>query len=137
LDEYIAGVSSAATPIVRALDRAIRAAGADFDVAIKYRILLYALHSDWRTWVVAIDARQKVVSLRFLFGVLLDDPRGVLRKGSSVLMTWDFGLSSPVDEAAVTDYVREAVARYPHYKANTEAILAASRTAAPGRVARH
>jgi len=67
-------------------------------------------------------------------GVLLADPRHVLRAGSSVLKTWDFAFDDTVDPAAVGAYVSEAVARYDEYKANESAVLNASRAAAkPGR----
>ncbi len=130
LDTYLAGVDPAAAPLVVALDEAIRKAQPGFDVAIKYKILMYALRGDWRTWVCAIDATKRGVGLRFLYGVLLDDPRGVLRPGSSVLETWDFGLGDVVDPAAIGAYVAEAVARYEQYKATSGEVLQASRAAA-------
>ena len=130
LDTYLAGVDPAAAPLVVALDEAVRAAQPDLDVAVKYRILMYALRGDWRTWICAIDASKKRCCLRFLYGVLLDDPRGVLRPGSSVLMTWDFGLDDQVDPAAVGAYVTEAVGRHDEYKANRDQVLGASREAA-------
>ena len=130
VDAYLADKDARAAVIVRALDRTIVGTRPDFDVAIKYRILMYALREDWRTWVCAVDATSKRVSLRFLYGVLLDDPLHVLRAGSSVLKTWDFALDDVVDPNAVAGYVREAVARYPDYKANAEAVLAANRAAA-------
>jgi hypothetical protein len=134
LRRYLEGVEEAAAPLVTALDRAVRDAHPGFDVAIKYKLLMYALEGDWRTWVCAIDATRKGVGLRFLYGVLLEDPRRVLRAGSSVLKTWDFGFGDQVDPAAVGAYVREAVGRYGQYKANAAEVLAASRTAArPGR----
>ena len=133
LETYLVGVDAAATPLVVALDEAIRKAHPGFDVAIKYRILMYALRRDWRTWVCAIDATKKGVGLRFLYGVLLDDPRHVLRAGSSVLKTWDFTLNDVVDSAAVGTYVEEAVARYDHYKANAPGVLEASRAAGQRR----
>jgi hypothetical protein len=130
LGTYLVGVDPTTVPLVVALDEAVRKAHPDFDVAIKYRILMYALHGDWRTWVCAIDVTKKGACLRFLYGVLLDDPRGVLRAGSSVLKTWDFALGDVVDPAAVGAYVMEAVARYAEYKANTGEVLDASRAAA-------
>lgn len=133
LDTYCAGVDPAALPLVVTLDGVIREAHPGFDVAVKYRILMYALHGDWRTWVCAIDASRKGVGLRFLYGVLLDDPRHVLRAGSSVLKTWDFGFDRVVYRAAVRAYVREAVARYDEYKANTGEVLEASRAAAAAK----
>ena len=80
-------------------------------------MLTYAQRGDWGTWVCAIDAIRKGVCLRFLYGVLLDDPRGVLRAGSSVLKTWSFDFADVVDPAAVGAYVAEAVARNGEYKA--------------------
>jgi hypothetical protein len=130
VETYLASVDPAAKPLVIALDGVIRGVRSDFDVAVKYRILMYALHGDWRTWVCAIDASRKAVSLRFLYGVLLDDPERVLRAGSSVLKTWDFAFDQGVDRATVGGYVREAVAKYAVYRANTRAILEASRAAA-------
>ena len=119
-----------------ALDGVVRKVRPDLDVAIKYGILMYALRGDWRTWVCAIDATKKGVGLRFLYGVLLEDPRGVLRAGSSVLKTWDFAFDDVVDSAAVGAYVAEAVAKYDDYKANAREVLAASRAGAkPGRSA--
>jgi len=95
---------------------------------------MYALQGDWRTWVCAIGAGNSGVALRFLYGVLLSDPKHVLRAGSSVLMTWDFALIDAVDAAAVGSYVSEAVARYDEYKANAPKVLAASRAAAKARI---
>jgi hypothetical protein len=132
-ETYLAGVDPAAAPVVVALDEAIREAHSGFDVAIKYRILMYTLGGDWHTWVCAIDASRKTVGLRFLYGVLLDDNRRVLRAGSSVLKTWDFAFDEAVDGAAVGEYVREAVARHDHYRANARDVLEASRAAATGK----
>lgn len=135
LETYLAGIDPTAAPLVIALDEAIRTAHPDFDVAVKYKILMYALRGDWRTWVCAIDATTKGVCLRFLFGVLLDDPKHVLRAGSSVLKTWDFAFDDVVDPAAVGAYVAEAVVKYDDYKAHTREVLDASRAAA--RAGRH
>ena len=143
LEAYLAeiharGIDGRAEAIVRALDRAIVNTRRDFDTGIKYKILMYGPHGDWRTWVCAIDANRKGVSLRFLYGVLLDDPLRVLRAGSSVLKTWDFRFDDAVDAAAVGAYVAEAIARYDAYKANAGQVLEASRSSAragrpPGR----
>ena len=133
LETYLAGVDASAKPHLVALDKAIRNAHPGFDVAIKYGILMYALDGDWRTWVCALSAGTRGVALRFLYGVLLDDPRHVLRAGSSVLKTWDFAFDDRIDSAAVGAYVKEAVAKYSAYKTNSTKVLAASRTATKGR----
>ncbi len=133
LQAYLAGVDQRAKPLVIDLDDAIRKVHPEFDVAVKYGLLMYALRGDWRTWVCAIGAGNSGVALRFLYGVLLDDPKHVLRAGSSVLMTWDFALIDAVDTAAVGAYVAEAVARHEEYKANAPKILEASRASAKAR----
>lgn len=130
LETYLAGQDSAVAPVVAALDAAVRNAHPDLDVAVKYQMLMYTLRGDWRTWVCAIGTTSKLVCLRFLYGVLLDDPRGVLRAGSSVLKTWDFTFDDVVDPAAVGAYVAEAVAQYDDYKQNAGKVRDASRTAA-------
>ncbi len=133
LETYLGGVDADAAPTVRALDAVIRAAHASFAVAIKYNILMYAINGDWRHWVVAVDAHPKAaIGLRFLYGVLLDDPRHVLRAGTSVLETWDIPRGAEVDVEAVTAYVREAVAKYPSYRADAAAIIETRRATATG-----
>ena len=81
----------------------------------------------------ARSRRQRSVCLRFLYGVLLDDPRGVLRAGTSVLKTWDLGFQDIVDPATVGAYVTEAVKRYGECRANAEEVLEASRAATKRR----
>ena len=133
LEAYLKGADPRAKPLVMDLDDAIRKVQPELDVAIKYGLLMYALRGDWRTWVCAIGAGNSGVALRFLYGVLLTDPKHVFRAGSSVLMTWDFTFIDAVDPAAVGAYVVEAVARYDEYKANAPRILKASRAAAKAR----
>lgn len=127
LATYLADVDDAAAPSLTDLDSAILAAHKDFDVAVKYRILMYALHRDWRHWVCAINATKNGVCLRFLYGVLLEDPRSVLRPGTSTLMTWDFGRGEAIDAAAVGAYVTEAVGRYDYFRANDKAVTEAAK----------
>ena len=130
LASYLRGADPAAAPLLTSLDETLRTACPDFDVAIKYGILMYGLHGDWRTWVCALQATKKGVSLKFLYGVLLNDPLGVLRSGSSVLMSWDFGTAEVVDAESVRSYVCEAVSKYDQYKATAPQVLEASRAAA-------
>jgi hypothetical protein len=131
LEEYLATLADPrGERVVRKLDRVIREANPGLDVAVKYKILMYALKGDFRTWVCAINSGRKHVSINFLYGVMLDDPRGVLRPGSSVLMSWDIGFDEEVDAAAVGAYVAEAVRRNPEYKANRQAVQDAAYTVA-------
>jgi hypothetical protein len=123
LEDYIATlVDPRGEPVVRDLDRIIRKAHPDFDLAIKYKILMYALKGDFRTWVCAINSGRRQVSVNFLYGVMLDDPKKVLRAGSSVLMSWDFAFDKGIDAEGLAAYVAEAVRRNPEYKANRQAV---------------
>lgn len=123
VEEYIARlVDPRGEPVVRQLDRIIRAAEPNLEAAIKYKILMYGLGGDFRTWVCAINSGRRHVSVNFLYGVMLDDPRKVLRSGSSVLMSWDFPFDEEVEAAALGPYVAEAVRRNPEYKANRQAV---------------
>jgi hypothetical protein len=123
LEEYIGTlVDPRGEPVVRELDRIIRAAEPELGMAIKYKILMYGLAGDFHTWVCAINSGRRHVSVNFLYGVMLDDPRKVLRAGSSVLMSWDFDFDEEVDAAAVGAYVAEAVRRKAKYMANRQAV---------------
>jgi hypothetical protein len=133
LEQYLAGVDEAARPTVRALDAAVRAAGPDLEAAVKYRMLLYTVERKWRAWVAAVGTSRDAVQLRFLWGVLLDDSRGVLRPGSSTLMTWDFPYGAPVDAEAVGGYVREALAKRDAFLADADAIAVKARADARDR----
>jgi len=123
LEEYLATIPDArGEPVVRELNRIIMRTQPAFDVAIKYRILMYALKGDFHTFVCAINSGRRRVALNFLYGVMLDDPGKVLRAGTSVLMSWDFEFDEEVDEAAVRSYVAEAVRKNGDYKANRQAV---------------
>ena len=123
LEEYIVSlVDPRGERVVREVDRIIRKAHRGFDTAIKYKILMYALDGDFHTWVCAINSGRRRASLNFLYGVLLDDPRKVLRGGTSVLMSWDFDFDEGVDATAVGAYVAEAARRKGEYVANRQTV---------------
>jgi hypothetical protein len=115
---YVELAEPVGAPGLRALDDVITAVRPDADVAIKYRIVLYAADGDWRHWVCAVNAGKRGLCLRFLYGSLLSDPLHVLRAGTSTLMTWDmpFGGLPPTRE--LTRYVAEAFDLYPAYRAD-------------------
>jgi hypothetical protein len=133
LEEYLASIDEWSHPTVRALDAAVRSVEPEFDIAVKYRLLMYTLEKKWREWVVAIGTTKNTVQLRFLWGVIMDDPRQVLRAGSSILMTWDFPDGAEVDAAAVAGYVREALAKRDEFLANADQIATAARARAKER----
>ena len=123
LEEYVASlVDARGEPLVRQLDRIITATRPDLAAAIKYKILMYGLNGDFHTWVCAINSGRRRVSLNFLYGVMLEDVRHVLRPGTSVLMSWDFDFDEEIEPAAVAAYVAEAAAKNGDYKANRQAV---------------
>lgn len=131
LDEYLTTIPDPrGERNVRELDRVLMLTHPEFCSAIKYKILMYALDGDFRTWVCATNAGRRHVALNFLYGVMLDDPKQVLRAGSSVLMTWDIGFEEVVDAKAVAAYVAEAVSKNTAYKANRPAVQARAISAA-------
>ena len=131
LEEYLGTLADPrGERVVRELDRVIRATQPDLDVAIKYKILMYGLKGDFHTWVCAINSGRRRVALNFLYGVMLNDAREVLRAGSSVLMSWDFEFDEEIEPASVAAYVAEAVAKNPDYKANRQAVQDAAYAAA-------
>ena len=123
LEEYIGTlVDPRGEPVVRQLDRIIRATEPELGMAIKYKIVMYGLAGDFHTWVCAINSGRRHVSVNFLYGVMLDDPLKVLRAGSSVLMSWDFAFDEEIDAALVASYIAEAVRRKDEYIANRQAV---------------
>ena len=131
LEQYLATLADPrGEPVVRELDRIIRGSQPELDTAIKYKILMYGLEGDFHTFVCAINSGRRRVSLNFLYGVMLEDARHVLRPGSSVLMSWDFEFDEEIDPAAVTTYVAEAVAKKGDYQLNRQAVQDAAYAAA-------
>jgi hypothetical protein len=127
LEQYAATVDPEAAETLRALDAAVRRAAPELELAIKYRMPTYTLEGRWRHWVTALSATKDAVNLRFLWGVLLDDPLGVLRPGTSTLMTWDCPSGADVDADAVGRYVRDALDKRDHFLAHDTEISAAAR----------
>jgi hypothetical protein len=115
-DTYLENVDPRFVPLVTELDRLVRAARPELTVAIKYRLLTYAVGSDFRYWICAIGAGREAVSLRFLYGAGLDAPRGTLRPGSTTMGTLDYTSLEQVDAGLVADLVGQAVDRLPQFK---------------------
>jgi hypothetical protein len=118
VETYIAGIEPRFAATVRALDAAMMSVHADFTTRISYGLLLYALPgAPLSQWTCAIGVTSKLVNLRFLYGFLFDDQHHVLRAGAGILRTIDFAPEQELDMHMVTDYVKQAVARFDDYKA--------------------
>lgn len=128
VEEYLASIDPEFEPFVRTIDAAIRAAGTDFDVAVKYRILIYTLEQRWHGWVCALDVNKKGAHLRFLNGVALADPAGLMRRGTATATTIDYPTLEAVDPDLITSYVKEAVEKHPAFIAAAEKAKAAKRS---------
>lgn len=121
LDEFLLGVDPARAGVVVELDRLVRSAAPELDVAVKYRMLTYALDANWWRWVAAISVTKQAVNLRLLYGTRLASGAGVLRAGSSHLANLDLAPDAPVDVDLVVRLVREAVERHPEFLATESA----------------
>jgi hypothetical protein len=120
-EEFVAGIEPRFVALVLALDEAVRSTGIAFDVAVRYRMLTYALGGDFAHWICAIDATPRRsgrdVCIRFLFGYLLTDPRRVFRGAkTSPLRTMDIASLADLDSGLVGAYVAEAVARLDDFR---------------------
>ncbi len=117
-DRYMETVDPRFGAIITLLDEVVRSAAPALAPRISYGILMYGLNGDYRNWVCAISATKKVVTLRFLWGNLLEDKAKLLRAGSTTIGNLDYASLEQVDVAVVEAYVREAVAKYDAFKAN-------------------
>jgi hypothetical protein len=110
LETYVVTQEAWSVPLIRALDEAIRAAGGELDARYAYRMLLYSPPGWPRSrWLCGISTSTRRVHLRFLFGTSLPDPMGILRGGTSTLMSVDYASLDELDPETATAYVREAL----------------------------
>jgi hypothetical protein len=114
LETYLATQDDWSLPLIRALDAAIMAAGGDLEPRYAYRMLLYSPPGWPRSrWLCGISTSTQRVHLRFLDGTSMPDPKGILRGGTSTLMSIDYASLDEIDAAIATDYVRAALAAQP------------------------
>ncbi len=116
---YIETIDARFAPLVLRLDEVVHAAAPELAPKISYGILLYGIKGDYRNWVCAINATSKVVTLRFLWGNMLEDKAGLLRPGSTTIGNLDYASIEKIDVGVVEAYVREAVAKYDVFKEST------------------
>ncbi len=119
LEKYLGTIDARFAPVVTVLDAVVRRAAPGLAAKISYGILMYGLHGDYRNWVCAVSATKKVVTLRFLWGTMLEDKAKLLRYGSTTIGNLDYASADAIDVAVVEAYVREAVAKYDVFKVST------------------
>jgi hypothetical protein len=127
---YTAGVdggqASAVDEFLRALDPRSRVladvivqiveAAADFDVAIKWRQLTFAIGGDFDHWVCAIAATKKQVNLTFHFGSLLTDRANALSGEGVFVRKIPFTSTDDMDAGVIADLLHEAIERLPDFR---------------------
>jgi hypothetical protein len=114
LETYLATQEEWSRPLVRALDAAITAAGGELEPRYAYRMLLYSPPGWPRSrWLCGISTSTQRVHLRFLYGTTMPDPKGILRGGTSTLMSIDYASLDDLDATTATEYVRAALAAQP------------------------
>lgn len=115
-ETYFESIDSEFLPAVRLLDRLVTDVGPQLETRVAYGILVYSLPEAKRSqWICAVSVTTKGAQLRFLYGYLLDDPRGVLRAGTGILRTIDFASADEIDEQLVTDYVTRALEKWDEF----------------------
>jgi len=116
LDTFTEGIDPDFVPAVLALHRAVMAVRPDFETRISYKMLMYYLAGDIQHWICAVNASKNAAHLRFLYGVLMADPRGLLRAGTGQLRTIDFASLEEIDAELVAEYVTEALSKLDYFK---------------------
>lgn len=97
---------------------AIVTSQAEFDTAIKWRQLTFALDGDFDHWVCAVAATSRLARLTFHFGAWLDDPAGLFEPSEAQFVRKiGFRSASDVDEAAVRDLLTRALETLPRFRA--------------------
>ncbi|MET0901059.1 MAG: hypothetical protein ABWY45_24360 [Mycobacterium sp.] len=109
---------AALAPTVRAVTADVVGAVqncADFDVAVKWRQLTFALDGDFDHWVCAVAASRDRVELKLHFGSLLTDPAQVFVTDSSKFVRKLRFQTSP-EPTLIADYVTRAVRALPEFR---------------------
>ena len=123
--EYIATVDPSLAPLVEAIAGEIEQSAPELVSRISYKMLTYVRGNDLRNWVVAVGTTKKGVQVRFLFGKYMDDPRNLLRHGTSTLSSIDYRSIEDFKPGIVAEYAAHAARRHQEFKARHAAESAA------------
>ena len=83
VEEFIAATPPAHQETARKLICLIHTSFPALYAAIRWQQYTFGMNGDFHYWIVALKHTQKGIMLYFHYGGLLDDPEGVLEKGSS------------------------------------------------------
>jgi hypothetical protein len=89
-----------------------------FDVAIKWRQLIFAVDGDFDHWICAVAATSRQARLTFHFGSMLRDAAGVFEASDArFVRKISYKSASDVDEPVVRDLLNQALDAYPRFRA--------------------
>jgi hypothetical protein len=89
----------------------------EFDVAIKWRQLTFAVDGDFDHWVCAVAATARQARLTFHFGALLDDVGVFERSDAAYVRKISYTPGSDVDEAVVRGLLAQALDTLSRFRA--------------------
>lgn len=105
--------------IVKAIVAVICSTEHNFDMAIKWRRLTFALEHDFHHWICGIEITKSYVGIIFHFGGLLDDPRGKFKIGASnFLRKIEIRSLREIENDVIQDFIDQAVNKLPYFKEN-------------------
>lgn len=109
--------------IVNALIAAISLTKHDFDMAIKWGQLTFALDHDFHHWICAIKITKSYVAIYFHFGGLLEDTHNKFKAGTSrFLRKIEIRSLSEIENDVIQDFLDQAVEKWPYFKENWKKI---------------
>ena len=119
ISEFIGDATPQTQEVVKRVINVIDSMGNDFDMAIKWRQLTFALDNDFHHWICAISITKRYTGLHFHFGGLLVDSHNKFKVGTSrFLRKIEIRMPDEVDEDVIRDFISQAVNKLPYFKAN-------------------
>lgn len=117
--EFLNSVDDALKPIANTLIDSLIHNNPNFDFAIKWKRLTFALNHDFHHWLCAVQSMKKSIGLVFHFGGLLDDPNKFFIKGESrFLRKIEYKSIEEIDTSSIQFFIDQAIGRLEYFKAN-------------------
>jgi hypothetical protein len=119
VNQFLSGTSPQTQEIVNAIIAVISSTEHNFDMAIKWRRLTFALEHDFHHWICAIDITKTYVGIIFHFGGLLNDPHNKFKVGaSSFLRKIEIRSLREIENDVIRNFIDQAVDKRPYFKEN-------------------
>lgn len=117
VEAFIAATPFAHQETARKLIGLIHSSFPALDAAIKWQQYTFGMNGDFHYWIAALKHTQKGIMLYFHYGGLLDDPNGVLEKGSSDFLR-KIACAAPgdVNVQTITEMIGQAVSKLDLFK---------------------